>query len=103
MASEIVYYGAEIKLAVGLNPIDEYSMDDYDFECEFYCYSNRRVRFAKKEMKRKDKDIYVAVVDTKDVGSGSLKCRITANIPDADCEDGMRTEVLVLDTGIQIW
>jgi hypothetical protein len=102
MKSEIVYFGSEIKLNIGLEPIGDYSMDDYGFECEFYCYSNRRVVLTKDGMLRQDKDNYVAVLDSKSIGTGSLKCKITAYIPDVDCEDGLRTEVLSLDTGIQI-
>ena len=99
---DIVYFGSEIKLNIGLEPIGELSMDDYSFECEFFCYSNRRVALTKGEMIRKDKDSYIAVLDSKTLGTGSLKCKITAHILDADCPDGLRTEVLLINTGIQI-
>jgi hypothetical protein len=102
MRSEIVYIGSEIKLNISLEPIGNYTMDNYDFECEFYCYSNRRVLLTKDGMIRQDESNYIALLDSKSLGTGTLKCKITAYIPDVDCEDGLRTEVLSIDTGIQI-
>lgn len=98
----IVYYGTELKLNVSIEPIGGYSMDDYDFDVEFYCYSNRKVMLNKSALIKDDSNNYLAIVDTKNLGTGALKCRVTAQIPDADCNDGIRTEVLVLDTGIQV-
>ena len=97
-----VYLGSEIKLNIGIEPIGQYHMEDYDFECEFYCYSNRRVILGKDSMIGQDKDNYLAILDSKSLGTGVLKCKITAYIPDGDCEDGLRTEILVMDTGLQI-
>lgn len=102
MMTDVVYFGSEIKLNVNLNPIGDFTMDDYKFECEFYCYTSRKVTITKAEMLRQDENNYLAVLDSKNLGSGSLKCKITANIPDTDCEDGLRTEVLVVNTGLQI-
>lgn len=98
----MVYYGSELKVNVGLKPIGSFTMDDYDFNCEFYCYSNKKLIVNKSKMIKQDANNYVAIVDTKSVGTGSLKCKITAYISDGDCEDGLRTEVLVIDTGISI-
>lgn len=97
-----VFFGSEIKLNVGIEPIGGYHMEDFDFECEFYCFSNRRVTLGKDSLIRQDEDNYLAVLDSKSLGTGGLKCKITAHIPDGDCDDGLRTEVLILDTGIQI-
>lgn len=97
-----VYFGSEIKLNVGIDAIDQIHMKDYDFECEFYCFSNKKIVLKKEAMIMQDDDNYLAVLDSKILGKGMLKCKITAYIPDADCADGMRTEVLVMDTGIII-
>ena len=102
MNEDVIFLGTEVKLNIALEPLDSYSMADYDFECEFYCYSSKRVVLAKDAMLPKDKNNYIAVLNTRDVGTGALKCKITAFIPDTDCDDGLRTEVLVIDTGIQI-
>ena len=102
MTNEIVYLGTEIKVNIGIEPIGGMSMMDYNFECEFFCYTSRKVYIAKEAMIMQDKDNYVATLDSKNLGSGSLKCKITAYIPDVDFKDRLRTEVLVIDTGIQI-
>lgn len=102
MATNRVYLGTEIKININISPLGNLTMDDYDFQCEFYCYSNRRFVVPKGDMIREDANNWLAVLKTELFGKGSLKCKITAYIPDADCDDDLRTEVLVLDTGIYI-
>lgn len=97
-----VFFGSEIKLNVGIEPIGGYHMKDYDFECEFYCNTNKRIVLNNEMMIEQDDDHFLAVLDSKELGKGVLKCKLTAYIPDGDCKDGKRTEVLVIDTGIQI-
>jgi hypothetical protein len=41
-------------------------------------------------------------VDTALLGAGEVKCIVRAEIPDSDFEDLMRTEVVGLNTEIQI-
>lgn len=103
MDNNIIYFGSEIKLNIRLEPIGDFTMDNYEFECEFYCYTSRKVTITKAGMLRQDENNYLAVLDSKNLGSGSLKCKITAYVPDTDCEDGLRTEVLIINTGLQIF
>ena len=102
MVGNTVYFGTEIKVNVSIDPMDDLTMDSYDFDCEFYCSSNRKIVLRKMELIRFDDSNYIAVIDTKALSLGSLKCKITAYIPDSDCDDGLRTEIIVLDTGIKI-
>lgn len=97
-----VFFGSEIKLNVGIEPIGDLTMDDYDFECEFYCFSNKKVNLHKRAMIRRDERNYIAPIDSSALGAGSLKCKVTAYIPDMDFEDGVRTEIVYLDTQINI-
>ena len=99
---ERVYEGTELKLNVSIDKIAGYTMDDYDFIAEFYCSQNRKLRLEKSALIRTDAANYSAVVDTRSLGVGVLKCKITAFLPDADCADGVRTEVCLMDTGINI-
>lgn len=99
---DLVYIGTEMKINIGIEPIGDYSMDDYDFFCEFFCSPKSIIKIKKEEMIREDKDNYIAIIDSAVVSTGKLKCKITAYIPDTDCEDDLRTEVQLLDTGIQI-
>ncbi len=94
--------GTEFKINIHVEPIGGYHMDDYDFSCRFYVYSNRVIRLEKKDMIRIDADNYVACVDSQKLGTGQLYCEVTANIPDCDSPDGLRQEVEKVRTGIEI-
>ena len=77
-------------------------MDDYEFEAEFFC-GPTRLKALKNEMIKVDSNNYIVLLDTSKLGAGKLKCKVTARIPDSDFSDGLRTEVVVLDTGINIY
>lgn len=102
MKNESPFIGTELKLNIHIEPIGEITMNDYDFEVEVYCSPKRPVMATKKDMIRIDSNNYVVLVDTNEVGAGELKCKVTAHIPDADFEDGFRTEIAAIDTGISI-
>lgn len=97
-----IFIGTELKLNINIEPIGSTTMDNYDFEVEVYCSIKRIVTIQKKDAIRIDESNYVVLVDTKETGAGDLKCRVTAHIPDDDFADGFRTEVVGLDTGINI-
>ena len=97
--------GTEFKINVHVEPIDGLHMSDYDFECEFFAYTNRGVKIPKSRMRKVDDDNYLAMITTelgKTIGRGTLKLRLTAYIPDDDFEDGVRTEVAEVCTGVTI-
>lgn len=105
-----VYLGTELKLRVGIEPMGGLHMSEYDFEVEAYCNEKSVVTASKKEgvltnlVEIEDDDNnYIALIDTSVTGVGKLKCRVVAYIPDTDfTDDGVRTEVVVMDTGITI-
>lgn len=97
-----VFIGTELKMNVNIAPIDGISMDGYDFEVEFYCSPRKIVAFKKADAIRIDDSNYMFRVDTKQVGSGDLMCKVTAFIPDSDFEDSLRTEVQMIDTRVHI-
>lgn len=97
-----IFLGTELKLNIHIEPIGEITMDDYDFEVEIYCSSKRAITVKKSDAIRNDENNYIILVDTNIVGSGALKCKVTAYIPDGDFEDSLRTEIVIIDTGINI-
>lgn len=99
---ESPFIGTELKLNIHIEPIGDITMDDYDFEVEVYCSPKRPIIISKANAIRVDSDNYVVLVDTNVVGAGELKCKVTAHIPDADFDDGLRTEIAAIDTGINI-
>lgn len=87
----------ELKINVHADPIEGLHMADYDFECYFYTYPNKAVKFKKSEMIQVDNDNYLAAITSdmvKTIGQGVLKLRFVAYIPDDDFSDGFRTEVV---------
>ena len=97
--------GTDLKVNVHIEPIDGITMDDMLFSCLFFTSSNiKTVNVSKKSMKRVDENNYIAVVCSDRTGPGKLKARLTAFIPDEDVAEhnGMRKEVVELDTGIVI-
>ena len=97
--------GTEFKINVHAEPIEGLHMSDYDFECVFYVYTNKRVVIKKSEMKKVDDDNYLAMIDTKKglmLGRGKVNMEFTAYIPDGDFDDGVRTEKAITCTGVTI-
>ena len=97
-----VFLGTELKLNVNIEPIGSVTMDEYDFEIEVYCSPKRTISINKEEAIRVDANNYIVLVDTEVIGAGDLKCKVKAEIPDADFDDRRRTEIVAVETGIQI-
>lgn len=94
---DITYIGTKLKVNVHHEPIQGLTMDEYDFEVEFYCSSKKKLKYKKSELIRIDESNYVARVDTTIVGLGNLKCNIIANIPDGDFIERIRPEIEVIE------
>lgn len=80
-------------------------MDNYDFSCVFYTSAKGEYSYIdipKSSMKKIDSDNYVACLNTSNIGVGELRNKVTAYIPDGDFEDGFRTEISDVYTGIII-
>lgn len=100
--NESPFIGTELKLNIHIEPIGEITMDDYYFEVEVFCSPKKPIIIPKENTIRVDSDNYVVLVDTNIVGAGDLKCKVTAQVPDGDFPDQLRTEVVCIDTGINI-
>ena len=113
MASDKVCLGTELKINIHIDPIDSAHMNGYDFDVDFYCSPKKSLTIRKAPGKEYDtpslylkvensEDDYLCFVDTKDLGHGKLKCKVTAYVEDEHFPDGIRTEVVEIDTGIEI-
>ena len=97
-----IFTGTEIKLNVSIEPIGGLTMDEYDFKVDVFCSNSKVVSVKKDDAIRVDEKNYIVLVDTNIVGQGRLRCKITAELPDDDFADGYRTEIAIIDTGIDI-
>ena len=111
MAKQKIYLGTELKLNLNIERMGSETMSTYDFDVDLYCNPNKV--FSLHKSKNKDKDTptlyrevddvnYYLFVDTVAVGLGKLKCKVTAFVEDEHFPDGIRTEVVEIDTGIEI-
>lgn len=97
-----VWQGTELKLNINIEPIDELSMDQYNWEIIVYCNPKIYQKIDKSDAIKVDTNNYVVCVDTTNLGTGNLKCKVIAYIPDGDFKDNLRTEVVVIATDIKI-
>lgn len=102
METQRIYLGTELKLNINIAPMGNLSMDDYDFTIEMRCNANNVITIRKQETIRVDADNYIVCVDTNKLGVGKLICVVKAQIPDGDFIDGYRSEVVAINTNINI-
>lgn len=93
--------GTEIKIAVALD-CGGVSMDNMRFFVDFFTNPKHKVRVGKEQMRRESAKQYVAVVDTSGMATGVVRMRVEADIPDSDCDDGYRKEIVTTSTDIFI-
>ena len=77
-------------------------MRDLDFSVSFFVYTNRRETFHKNDLihiQMDEGDKYYALLDSRRVGSGELKCDITIKDPEPRWAGGARPVVLRHSTG----
>lgn len=92
--------GTVLKVNVTAELGNNLHLSDVDFEVKMY--ANKSVDFRKSDLIKVDKDNYIAVVNSNDIGTGEYFVKLTVHIPDADVEDGIRTEIVKIPTGIRI-
>jgi hypothetical protein len=97
-----IYLGTELKLNINIDAMGEFTMDDYDWQCDVYCSAQKVLSIPKSSAIRIDSNNYIILVDSVKIGTGNVKCKVIAHIPDEDFPDGLRTEVIVMDAGINI-
>lgn len=102
MNDNIIGLGSEIKLNLNIEPVGGYTMDDYNFVAEVYCKAKNSVILPKEKAIRIDSNNYLLPIDTQELGHGGIKVKVTAFIPDKDFADDVRTEVVFIETGIEI-
>lgn len=86
-----VLMGTELKIAVESGATD---LSACDFTADVFTRPDRRVSFTRQDFKSIGGGRLMVVVDTTQLGvGGTVSVALTAQIPDADCPDGFRTEV----------
>jgi len=98
--------GTIIKIAVTANLGKNIHMVDVDFNCVVFNRNNGGQRgsitLQKGDMIYVGDDEYIAVVDTTVIGRGDYYIKFSADVPDSDCTDGIRKEIVEIPTGIRV-
>lgn len=94
--------GAEFKVLVQVEPVDDVHMSQMDFSCSFYTDMASSYEVKKEQMIQLDDDSYIALVDSTGMNPGNLRNRITVDIPDFDFADGYRREIVDVETGVKL-
>lgn len=103
MADNRPIIGTEFKVLVEIEPVDDVHMADMEFTCQFYTRLNNPLEVTKEQMIKVNEDSYIALVDTTGMSAGTLRNRITVDIPDKDFADGYRREVVDVEVGTKIY
>ena len=104
MATSIIK-GSDFKLNLNIDKIEGKGMHDYDFYVELYT-SNSKPYILKKEdlislIDDKGENVILPIESSK-LGTGKLTVRVIVTLDDADFLNDKRTEIIVINTGIEI-
>jgi hypothetical protein len=94
--------GTELKINVNVKPIGSTHLSACNFTCTFFVSSNKTVVKKKEDMIKIDDDNYIALINSEDLGAGTIKMTIKVLVPDPAFEDNYRTEIETVSTGITI-
>lgn len=89
-------------IEINIESIKGTMMRDLDFNASFFVYTNRRETFYKNDLihiQMDEGDKYYALLDSRKVGNGELKCDITIHDPEPRWAGGARPVVLRHSTG----
>lgn len=103
MAENRPIIGTEFKVLVEIDPVDDVHMADMVFSCQFYTRLESPKTITKEQMIKVSDDSYIALVDTTDMSAGTLRNRMTIDIPDKDFADGYRREIVDVEAGTKIY
>lgn len=140
-SDNVVFLGTELKLSINIGGSEKDSpipnMGDFSFKVEVFCNPKKTLITKYKatngsniedtatngidiiysydpKTDKIDPTSFILLINTELLGTGSVKCKVTAYLPDDDFEpkddnnvstvdiDGFRTEVSIVDTGITI-
>lgn len=94
--------GTELKINLNMVPMGNVHLGDCRFDIYAYATVGKGYAITKDECIKVDNDNFIVLVDTAKTGAGSVKFKITINLPDADFDDHYRKEIVMIDTGIVI-
>lgn len=102
--NDIVFLGTTLKISASAIGTPSVNMSDCDFDIYAWCSptdtefvdmpSSSFVKKNKNECIPIDSNTYSIEVPTSIIGKGFVVCKLVLHVPDADCANGTRTEVM---------
>jgi hypothetical protein len=102
---QVVTLGSDVKIEFTADLPDELLLKDVDFTLKVINMSekNKAVEVPKADCIMTDEGAsYVVLVDSEELGIGTLMLRLTVYIPDTDYQSGTRKEVIKINPHIRI-
>lgn len=101
---QVVTLGSQEKILITADLPDGLTMLEVDFTVEVINADakDKKKTFSKTECILTDEGDYVVLIDTSDFGVGTLMCKVTFQIPDADFPGGYRKTVVNINPHISI-
>lgn len=102
LSKQKILKGTVLKMAItfSYHGDKDLSLEDINFFTEWYC-SSKKMKIEKADHIFEDGACF-AFVDTAQIGTGQLKMRLWADVPDYDTESGVRAEYAEYATDIVI-
>jgi hypothetical protein len=94
--------GSQLKINVNVEPIGDTHLDNCNFKCTFFINPKKNIELQKSQLIRVDADNYIALIDSSQLGVGTIRMTIEVDIPDSDFPNGVRKEIDTICTGITI-
>lgn len=82
--------GEQIKVLVRVKD-GNYNLDDCEWSLQVWCSTYKVVTIKKDECISLGDGAYVYMLNTEDVGAGSLRCKVVAEVDDGDYDDAKAT------------
>lgn len=140
-SDNVVFLGTELKLSINIGGSEKDSpipnMGEFSFKVEVFCTSKNTLKakynykegfeitdsvsndidiiysYKKNSSDEIDPNSFILLINTEKLGTGSVKCKVTAYLLDEDfkktddnytgtLDNNYRTEVSIVDTGITI-
>lgn len=104
MQENSINTGTELKVSLAMERIGSASLSSIGWSV--YVWSSdapyKGQTIAKEQAIKVDDNTYILLLDSDKIGPGHYQLTFTANLPDADYPDGLRTEVQTINLGITI-
>lgn len=101
--------GTMFKSMISMQPIENIHLSSLDFTVEVYALGSPKSKIFFKGkaglsegLRYYDEDSYMVVVDSAELGAGAYWATLTVDIPDNDCDNGIRVEKYEIPLGVTI-